>query len=137
MCFQRQKNSIGESLQYLLSTGLSILQYCAVNVILLLSLIFSACLPTIYSFYPCFTWDIFCCCSLGLLCRKTLIECLLMLWPSCLHPAFSAALTPLTHYKACRTSVRLPRKASHHHLCKTPGTSESVKLLYPAIKRRE
>lgn len=53
---------------------------------------------------------------LGLLYRKTLIECLLMLWPLCLHLAFSVALTLLTHYKVYKISVRLQRKASHIHL---------------------
>lgn len=50
---------------------------------------------------------------LGLLYRKTLIECLLMLWPLCLHLAFSVALTLLIHYKVYKISVRLPRKTSH------------------------
>jgi hypothetical protein len=65
-------------------------------------------------------------CYLGLLYRKTLIECLLMLWPLCLHPAFYAALTPLTHCKVYRISVRLQRKAIYHHLCRTSGTSDWV-----------
>lgn len=67
------------------------------------SLLFPCSFPFLSQFHLGF-------CSLGLLCRKTLIECLLMLWPLCLHPAFSAALIPSTHCKVCRTSVRLPRR---------------------------
>ena len=65
-------------------------QYYAADVICLY-FISSVYLPAVFLFYPSFTWVF---CSLGLLYRKTLIECLLMLWPLCLHPAFSAALIP-------------------------------------------
>ena len=131
-CFKEQSKSTlsrgkGTALGKVYSIFLQLIgisfQYYAVDVIDLLSLISSAYLPAIFLFHPSSTCFF---CFLGLLYRKTLIECLLMLWPLYLHPAFSAALTPSTHYKVCRTSVRLPRKASHHHLCKTPGTSESV-----------
>lgn len=92
--------------------------------VICLSLIASISLQ--FSFFnPSFTWVFY---SLGLLYRKTLIECLLMLWPLCLHPAFSAALTPSTHCKVCKTSVRLPRKASHYHFCNTPQTYESNRM---------
>lgn len=107
-CFPEAKEQPWESLQGPPTTHVN--EYASVQCgFCLLSFSYLFHLPLPPSFLTLFHLGSFC--SLGLLCKKTLIGCRLMLWPLCLLPAFSAALTPLTHCKACRTSVRLPRKA--------------------------